>query len=203
MKATVLTPQTAAISGTLYGQAYACPNEAAYWDPSNNSIIFPNIYAASDCLGSNLASFSIPPSALTVVYIPSDNTLNGTITSLAVSTILAPCKTDTVAAPSGTYCGNYQGLVSVNVTVVNSTDFTCDGNVEGLEVSCPSEIYSLQPNGNINLVNIQKSDDCVGALLTSYGIDPTELSLQWVSTDDSVVISINALSVQFTLTHQC
>jgi len=205
MKATVLTPQVAAISGTLYGQAYACPSEACYWDATNNSIIFPNIYAASDCLGSNLASFSIPPSALRVVYIPSDNILNGTITSLAVSAVLSPCKTIEVAAsqPSGTYCGNYQGLVSVNASVISLTDFSVSGNVEGLDVSCPTEACSVQSNGDIVLVNIQKPDDCVGALLTSYGIDPTELSLQWNSSNDSITVAIAALSVQFTLTHTC
>jgi len=203
MKATVLTPQTAAISGTLYGQAYACPSEAAYWDATNNSIIFPQIYQASDCLGSNLVSFSIPPSALTVVYIPSDNTLNGTISSLAVSAILSPCKTIEAAGPSGTYCGNYQGLVAVNASVISLKEFSVSGTVEGLDVSCPTEACSVQPNGDINLVNIQQPDDCVGALLTSYGIDPTELSLQWMSSDDSITVAISALSVQFSLTHAC
>lgn len=200
LKATVIDTQHAAMSGTLYGTPLTpCPDEAAYLDKTNEHIVFPNIMAPTDCFGSQLSSYSISPSAVEVIYDAKANILNASITGIGFA-VLAPCATD-AASPSGKYCGNYAGAVVVNVTVDSTSTFTLSGNIEGVLAQCQIEGYTLKSDGTVVFPNINSPSDCLGAILNSYGINPTSVQVAWTASTDGLSISVPDLGAQFTLTH--
>eukprot|EP01123_Difflugia_compressa_P013852 TRINITY_DN66_c0_g1_i1.p1 TRINITY_DN66_c0_g1~~TRINITY_DN66_c0_g1_i1.p1 ORF type:complete len:242 (+),score=51.95 TRINITY_DN66_c0_g1_i1:83-808(+) len=102
--------------------------------------------------------------------------------------------------PAGSYCGTYLDSVSVKATVITLEEASVTGSVFGSAVSCPSEaaVYD-KSSGKITLTDITAPADCVGKLLTSYGIDPSSLSLQYVSTTN--VINVAVTGITLTLSH--
>jgi len=201
LKATVIDTQHAALSGTLYGTPLTpCADEAAYLDKTNDHIVFPNINQPTDCFGSQLSSYSISPSAVSVIYDEKANILNASITGIGFA-VLAPCKTIVSNSPSGKYCGNYAGAVVVNVTVDSTSTFTLSGNIEGVLAQCQTESYTLKTDGTVVFPNVNSPSDCLGAILNSYGINPTSVQVAWTASVDSLSVSVPDLGAQFSLTH--
>jgi hypothetical protein len=204
LKATVINPKEASLVGTLYGSPITCPTEAAEYDATNKSVVFPNIYNPDDCLGKQLGSFSIPPQAFVVTYDPTANTLNATILSQAISLILSPCTLEVEATPSGKYCGGVSSIVSVNATIITLTEIKLDGNVGGQVDTCNSE--SVDFNSSTDKVvfpNIGNANDCLGNLLKSYSVDPADLVVKYHPTADCIEVSLSALFADFNLTKSC
>jgi len=204
LKATVLSKTEAALNGTLYGSPISCPTEAAQYDAANSSVIFPNIYNKDDCLGSQLASFSIPPQAFVVTYDAKANTLNATILSQAISVILAPCTLTAQATPKGSYCGGIDSIVEVNATVITLQDIQLIGNIGGTIAKCDAETVNFnQQTDKVVFPNVNSDNDCLGNMLRSYSIDPADLSVQYYPTADCIGISLPDLFANFNLTKSC
>jgi len=208
LKATVLNKTDASITGTLYGSPITCPVEAAEYDATNASIVFPNIYNKDDCLGQQLASFSIPPQAFIVTYDEKANTLNATILSQAITVILAPCSLNAYpkvrATPKGSYCGGIDSIVEVNATVITLSEITLVGNIEGTVNKCDAESVNFNTGSdNVSFPNVQNANDCLGDLLRSYSIDPSELNVHYYPTDDIIGVSLPDLFANFNLTKSC
>jgi len=204
LKATVLSKTDASLTGTLYGSPITCPVEAAEYVAANNSVIFPNIYAKDDCLGSQLASFSIPPQAFVVSYDPKTNTLNATILSQAITVILAPCTFKTTATPKGSYCGGISGIVSVNCTVITLSDIQLSGSVLGTDNKCSAEAVAFnEVSDKVGFPNIANNNDCLGNILRENSIDPNDLAVMYYPADDCINVQLADLFADFNLTKSC
>jgi len=198
VKATVLNTSDFDLSGTVFGATVSCPVEAAVFISSNNSIEFPNINSATDCLGSMLSNYGVSPSDLSATYNPSANSIN--IAVGAVEVTLTACSfLNARASPSGTYCGSYDGIVTAKVVVESLTSFDLSGTVEGTSVSCMNEAVSIQSNNVIVFPNIDRTGDCLGTIFSNYGISPDALSAIYFPVED--VIDITVLIANLNLTH--
>jgi len=225
LKATVVNLQEIALSGSLFGFTVSCPSEVVEYIASNGSIFFPNINKTGDCLGGYLKEYSINPNALNVTYATKANTV--TIEVDGVIVILAQCTTfqehfgeeeihayipeikniqDSKshrdfekANPSGEYFGQYQSTVSVTVTVLSLSMVDINGSIEGVGASCTKETVKYDSSTNsITFPNITAPADCLGLLLTSFGLDPTSLKVSYDPLPDEILVSINGISISLT-----
>jgi len=198
IKATVLNTSDFELTGTVFGATVTCPLEAAVYIPSNNSIEFPNINSASDCLGSMLSNYGVSPSDLSATYNPSANSVNIAVGDVQINLMACSFK-QLRASPSGTYCGSYDGIVTAKVVVESLTSFDISGTVEGQSMTCSNEVVSIQSNNMIVFPNIDRSGDCLGTIFNNYGISPDALSAIYFPVED--VIDITVLIANLNLTH--
>jgi hypothetical protein len=78
------------------------------------------------------------------------------------------------AGPSGSYCGSYNGLVTGKVDFTSGSSATINIDILGSDTNCPGEGYTYDAsNGVIDFPGATNPSDCLGRLLSSYGITMT------------------------------
>jgi len=206
VKATVLVfNNTIALAGKFNGKIFSCPNEK-YYILDNNSVILPGSYVKSDCLGAIFNDNQIDPSTVNIVYDPKGDT--ATITGPRDFTLsVQSCAAHMITAdPSGTYCGSYDDIVSVKVKVDSLQSIDLSASIFGFATTCNGEAVKYNTTGPIHDVsfpNINNANDCVAKTLSSYGLSPSQLEVQYDEPRDVIFAVIKSLSVNITFTKKC
>jgi len=80
--------------------------------------------------------------------------------------------------------------------VLKLTDVKLDGYVFGFTVSCPDEgVLYDNTTFKVTFPQITAPADCLGKLLTSYGLDPNSISGLYNPPKDTLAITVEAITL--------
>jgi hypothetical protein len=101
-------------------------------------------------------------------------------------------KSGAAPKPGSSYCGGAPGYVdNLRVDFNTSSALSISCNAQGSSLSCPDEAYTVGASGDITLPNDKKSDDCLNEKLSTFGLDPSALQIQFKN--DTVVIDVESI----------
>jgi len=200
VKVTIVDPQHTNLSAIVYSETVIdCPYENSVFNPNNGQIEFPSSTINTDCLNQQLTNYAIDPTDLALIYNDTSNTLTASVVSEGVSVILDSCPSEIMSGPSGTYCGNYNGMLIIRAKTILPSAFNITGSINGVNQTCANETYSIDSKGNMSLPYANKPSDCVGSLLSNYGLTGSELVINWSSSTNVISVDVPSVSVQFNL----
>jgi len=157
--------------------------------------------------------YNIDPFSVSTVYYPNNDTftISGpsqvSVDLRGCDSILQDPESTTymeeqeetgVEVPAGAYCGNYLDIVKVRATVTSLKEIQLIGSVYESTVACNSEAVSFYSSNMVAFPNINSPDDCLGKLLTSFGLDGSSLFAIYDSSTDSVNIQIEEVTMPLT-----
>jgi len=184
VNATVLSLTSVDIVGTVFGTATTCPKEDVLYTPSNHTVIFPKVNDPTDCIGNLLREYGVPTD-IYITYDVNKNTL--TIVAEGTDLELTKCTSDFFreklpvspdCTPAGTYCGVYQNVAKVKVSIVSEDVAFTSGSVYGDSFSCPNEAFDFSPTTSaITLPKVNTNGDCLGHIMSVFSIDSSQLSI--------------------------
>jgi hypothetical protein len=100
------------------------------------------------------------------------------------------------AGPSGDYCGSYNGIVTGKGDFTSSTSANLNINIFGSDTNCPGEAYTYDAStGVIDFPGATNPSDCLGALLSSYGIT---LTATYDSSANSISLVTSVATINLT-----
>jgi len=100
------------------------------------------------------------------------------------------------ADPKGAYCGTYLEIVTIRATVLSLMAVKLDGYVFGFAVNCVDEDVAYDNNTfDVKFPQITAPADCLGKLLTSYGLDPNSLSGHYDPAKDTLAITVESVTL--------
>jgi len=219
LKVTVITLSEISIDGSIFGFSHSCPTVAVNYTVSNGSVIIVDINKVGNCLGDLLRSYDINPSGLNITYKADEVTIEIDGITILLSKCTAfqehfgegeiayipaikkiqdskSLRDYEKADPSGVYYGQYQDTVTVVVSVLSLDLININGTVDGVLAACPKEyvIYNSVMD-TIKFPNITSPDDCLGSLISSFGLDPASLVVTYDPLADEILVSIAGIEL--------
>jgi len=216
----VIANSTIAIAGQFNGRYFSCPNEK-YIILENNTVVFPGAFQKNDCLGAIFISNNVNPYTVTVLYDPKQDSativgpqgfnlsLHACDPSSRIRFMENSEKMEQLlekkqislrekpsADPAGAYCGSYDDIAVVQVQVVSLTSVNLAGSVFGTNVSCAGEKVAYNPsNGTINFPNIDAPSDCLGSMLSGYGVQPDSLKCNYIDAQNIIEVQVEGVTI--------
>eukprot|EP00746_Dinoflagellata_sp_MGD_P072977 gnl/MRDRNA2_/MRDRNA2_29613_c0_seq1.p1 gnl/MRDRNA2_/MRDRNA2_29613_c0~~gnl/MRDRNA2_/MRDRNA2_29613_c0_seq1.p1 ORF type:complete len:475 (+),score=86.23 gnl/MRDRNA2_/MRDRNA2_29613_c0_seq1:88-1425(+) len=88
-----------------------------------------------------------------------------------------------------TYCGK-DGGVSLSIKVDDATHADLSFKILGQPKACNNEAFKYDDSTNtLTLTGLSSSSDCVAALLSKFGVDPSGISISYDSSKDAIEMS--------------
>jgi len=106
-----------------------------------------------------------------------------------------------VGAPAGKYCGEVAGgVANINVTVLNQNTAALNASVFGENVGCAAEAVAYNDaTKTVTFPNVNNPSDCLGGMLTEFGVDPAGISVTYDPSGNRILVNIQNPQAQFEL----
>merc|ERR1719350_597418 len=70
------------------------------------------------------------------------------------------------------------------------------GKVFGQKVNCPYEKYLYNKDTNaVELPDVDKSTDCLGGIMSDYGLDPDDVQLTYIPGKDQITVDAEVAQI--------
>lgn len=94
------------------------------------------------------------------------------------------------SAPSGSYCTATGAIFDGKFTVKDASHLDLSASVFGVKFSCPAEQFAIDSKtGKITLPGGSSPSDCVGKVLSNFGVSLSEVDISYVASTDELKIS--------------
>ena len=198
------------VSTNVAGVPISCPREGYTFDDDSSVLNIPGLDSKSDCLGHYASTYGIGTSSVDMTYDQRQDTITVKVSAFgddnrwSLKQVFSQCPAirSALSAPKGSYCGGIPGIVdNVRMDIDDESTFDISFKVFGQTSSCQAEEYSYdEGSGNVDVPNLGDRTDCLGGVLSSFGVSPSQLTIGY--DEDGDAINVNAMGQNVSLT-QC